>query len=349
LNERSADNNPFNEPSSPIPLETSTEEISVSIEPDLHDSPRRLPPSEPKYPGLAPSKRDMPIIFFYPRRRALEERVSPTVSDQGSHSSPDLDEIRASISKLKFNGVGGIGKATSTLVRNEETGRYIIRDVDDASFDDIVLAEMLRPKPIEEEGVALVANGVIDEILDENTTEAVGRSSKPADVSASKEMSERAVLSGRVLSDDAVEDALRAATDALSTTTDDVSGEASEQIHLYPPVDAIKRTPPRKKAMKEETNSEDDMFVIRRPNHGNDKWSAFESSDPFKDDEFDIEPSMDLEAWEDDKEDGGDWTGLSPTSVSATNRKVLSREATSNKQERYRKETVKEEWDPFDV
>lgn len=349
LNERSADNNPFNEPSSPIPLETSTEEISVSMEPDLHDSPRRLPPSEPKYPGLAPSKRDMPIISFYPRRRALEERVSPTVSDQGSHSSPDLDEIRASISKLKFNGVGGIGKATSTLVRNEETGRYVIRDVDDASFDDIVLAEMLRPKPIEEEGVALVANGNIDEILDENTTEAVGRSSKPADVSASKEMSERAVLSGRMLSDDAVEDALRAATDALSTTTDDVSGEASEQIHLYPPVDVIKRTPPRKKAMKEETNDEDDLFVIRRPSHGNAKWSAFESSDPFKDDEFDIEPSMDLEAWEDDKEDGGDWTGLSPTSVSATNRKVLSREATSNKQERYRKETVQEEWDPFDV
>lgn len=57
----------------------------------------------------------------------------------GSSNNTHLDEIRASISELKNNGVGGIGKSTSTLVRNEETGRYVILDVDDDHFDGIIM------------------------------------------------------------------------------------------------------------------------------------------------------------------------------------------------------------------
>ncbi|KAL3780654.1 hypothetical protein HJC23_000124 [Cyclotella cryptica] len=226
-----------------------------------------------------------------------------------------IDEIRASISKLKHNGVGGIGKATSTLVRNQETGRYIIRDVDDESFDGIVLAEMMRPK-ILEESFAVDPTG--DEETDQdckakqNSKVDGDENTYIGDVKTLFEMPSRHSIDGSVLSDGVVDEAVRAAIDAMSSTSTDDILESNQPISC-PPISEWKSVTPLRMNQAFNTRTAlngpsstsetdvDDFFVVARSSN---QWSSFQSSandngpGSLIEDIFDINPSSDK--WIDD-------------------------------------------------
>ena len=100
------------------------------------------------YPGglLQSNKTGRPTTSreIYAPSPSLSPQRGGTITLEKQPGSPanslaeSINELKASISELKNAGVGGVGKATSTLVWNETTGRYVIRDVDDESFHDIV-------------------------------------------------------------------------------------------------------------------------------------------------------------------------------------------------------------------
>ena len=281
--------------------------------PSRHD---RLPPHPPSTLVLPPSRRDTTL-----RARASQEaiisprdsRPSPPTSPQSSRSSPhNLDEIRASISQLKSNGVGGVGKSTSTLVRNEQTGRYVIRDVDDDHFDMMHTKVNNNEEDAEENSEEDAEEnseegyvGVVETSLssDESSYQVLPSQTKepspsldgatrynPVQQSHIKFMITNALMSESVLDDDAVDAAVQAAMDGEMSTASSSSNEDwtetegnHEQRHL------------------QADTEEEDFFVIQRPqNHEwGAIWSTFESSDKPSED-FDIRPSESMDDWGDD-------------------------------------------------
>ena len=209
-----------------------------------------------------------------------QHRSSPTHS---LDSASQISEIKASISELKNAGVGGVGKATSTLVWNESTGRYVIRDVDDESFHSMMEEKDLMGPP------ALTARessyGYEEEDIEEQDTKFLFNI--PAHITR-----------GSILSDDVVDQAVMAATDGLSASSTSAA-DTSVDNDSAPPGD-----------------DDDDFFVVERSSDqsaASNKWRAFQQSsanDEFQlnsswdgddngDDSFTSEPQWDADGWTD--------------------------------------------------
>lgn len=130
---------PFDEPSSPIPVERSgvTSEHSFNVDDSMDESVPKHPSSNDSGkaqrviapPSSLPPRRDRqsPLTLSPSRRDTTPSpfRAKAAASPQttkSSSSSEYIDELRQTISQLKSVGVGGHGKPTSTLVRNDQTG-----------------------------------------------------------------------------------------------------------------------------------------------------------------------------------------------------------------------------------
>ena len=191
---------------------------------------------------------------------------SPSNSGGKTPSTPPrLEQIRACISELKQNGVGGVGLKTSTLVRNEETGRYIIRDVDDSSFDEMIsAAEKSRPSVIDEE---TTRDKSVD-IASEGEADVSGNSLIV--VSHDDVESESPIiflLKDSIADDDAVDRAVLAATDGFSSSTSTNTNGRSRS---------------NSGAFEMCHDGDDDVFAIKRPNHDQGgfraQWTKFQNS-----------------------------------------------------------------------
>lgn len=325
-------------------------------------SPVGLPPSKRDVPPVSSSRRVLPSVKEIAAR--FNGQMKSNTSESSSPSSPNrfkrmtnknaspttnrsvtsggskdrIDEIRASITKLKHDGVGGIGKATSTLVRNQETGRYIIRDVDDNQFDDIMLAEMMRPKmeineqsPQEQQRVVQEHNRVV------NPAESpIEEGAYIGDVNTVFRMPSEGSMASSVLSDGVVDDAVRAAIDAISSTsTDDVFHEPSSGAAA----------------------NEDDFFVVKNSS----QWSSFQTPSgnkqgSFIEDAFDIDP---LNDWDDSGSD--EWRDEKDTDAAISNQKspktnfpsptsvILGPNRKFLRDEQRRNQVAVASWNPFDM
>ena len=332
---------PFEAQSSPIPVERSGETaesqhnvFDISIEPYDDDAdkltvttssisvrdvapPSSLPPRRERLPPHHPSPSSSLVLPPSKQDSVFRSNVSPPSpqTTSSSRSSPSVDEIRETISQLKENGVGGVGKPTSTLIRSEKTGRYIIRDVDDDKFatmhhpnmnDDeeqqvekVVYLNQQQEEEEEEEEMVLTVKQRIAKLSTSSSN--IKRS---ATVEVSKSRSDESNLErssqqpvkeeelrynplqhlneATIMDDDAVDAAVLAATEDISLA----SSTASEE------------------------EDEEDIFVIRKPQQGQaqwgEHWSAFETSDKVaQDDDFDIQPSDSWGDWDDNDDDQG--------------------------------------------
>jgi len=308
---------------------------------------------------LPPSKRDTLLRAGRTSPSTTPSRKAPIAKTKKAGPAAtytkvrNLDDIRASISQLKHNGVGGVGKSTSTLVRNEETGRYIIRDVDDEGFDDIINADddddddgrmvMTRhghqrhrccPKVIDEEEEEEESS---DEEYEDPSTPTTSSNDAIIKTDPStkdnrnetqqtpiKFMMTNQIMSESILDDDAVEDAVRAATECLSVTSSTTTA-TNEILSMDDDVQEAHVSAQRQRVVKTKEydaapfsiaeDGDDEFSVIRRPPRGGStgqglwnesKWSAFESSssstavvcDTNKDDDFDTFcPSKSMDDW----------------------------------------------------
>ena len=312
----------------------------------LNNNKPRLPPSKRDSPTLSSPDRTLPSVKEIAAKFNSQTKLSSNESSSFSALSPPnqldgwhhkthisttsrsvasngskerIDEIRASITKLKHDGVGGVGKATSTLVRNQETGRYVIRDVGDDQFDDAIiwassteineqsLQEQLRVVTKMQQGVNhFDGDGIGD-------TRTVFR--MPSNESS--------------VSDGAVDDAVRAVIDAISSTSTD--GMINDQSSVA-------------------ANDNDDFFVTENSN----KWTTFQSqlnTNNHVSDVFDINP---LNDWDDSSDEfRGESTSFgstaktnypSPTSViQGPNRKMLRQDKSKSSN------LVAASWNPFDM
>jgi len=234
---------PFEDPSSPIPFDSSFINAPKS---DKWPEGRNDSCSSPHSDGVSNS------LFG---------------ADKTRSTPPRLEEIRASISELKHNGVGGVGLKTSTLVRNEETGRYIIRDVDDSSFDEMISAadEKSRPSVIDEE----TTRDKSEDIASEGEADLSGNSLMVVshdDVESQSPI--LFLLKESVADDDAVEQAVLAATDGFSTSSStNTNGGSRSNSEVF-----------------ENCHNRDDTdkFVIKRPSHDQGgfraQWRKFQDS-----------------------------------------------------------------------
>jgi sorbitol-specific phosphotransferase system component IIA len=296
--------------------------------PTVSSTTRRLLPSvkeiAARFNGQMKSADSSPSIRYTPKTQTTDGgQTHRSVASGGSKDR--IDEIRASITKLKYDGVGGIGKATSTLVRNQETGRYIIRDVSDDHFDDIMLAEMMK---VDESSPREQQQRVVMEHVGSG---AEPNNNKIGNATTVFRMPSQNSSNGSVVSDGVVDDAVRAVMDAVSSTsTDDVLNEAS-----------------------------DDFFVVAKSGRHTAQWPSFPSANKqaFIEDAFDIDPLNDWDdsgsdEWRDEKDFSGN-AGTSclnvlpsPTSVIlGRNRKMARDDKVKNQQE----VVGVASWNPFDM
>jgi hypothetical protein len=234
--------------------------------------------------------------------------------------------------------VGGLGESTSTLVGNDDTGRYVIRDVDDDTLHDdidsggINFPRVLDKNDEESNNLEHAGAGAVGTFLSDGsyTERPVLRWNDLNDshnllhdtsaMTSIKIMMKNQIMSESVLGDDAVEEAVWAATEGLSmaSTTSNDASTVSEGGKLH---------------VEFEEDGEE-FIVIRKPKH--QEWGA--NWTKFADDDynFDICPSESKDEW-----DGGDqWDCnednsflrekvnnlsyfASPTSVAANGRKLL--------------------------
>jgi len=216
------------------------------------------------------------------RNSSINDHTAGTNRSINSDESKDrIDEIRASITKLKYDGVGGIGKATSTLVRHQKTGRYVIADVDDEHFDDIMRQEIEvdAKSPLEEQYVVDDADSLLDSTLGSFIGDIASQNSS----------------TGSVMSDDVVDDVVRAAIDATSSTsTDDVYNEPDDFFVV--------------------TKSGTNQWSSFQSPTNNEKYGSFVEKP------FDINPLNDWDEWryEKDSSEGADILKSSHTTGKAT-------------------------------
>ena len=186
-------------------------------------------------------------------------------SEKTNSTPPRLEEIRASISELKQNGVGGVGLKTSTLVRNEETGRYIIRDVDDSSFEEMIsAAEKPPPSLFDKEDTQEESGDIPSEVEADVTGDSLMVVSHDDVESVSPILF---LLKESVADDDAVEQAVLAATDGFSSSSSTNTNGGSRS---------------NSGALEVSHSRDDDEFVIKRPSHDHDsfraQWRKFQDS-----------------------------------------------------------------------
>ena len=231
--------NLYQEQSSRVPIDdTPVEEQQSHSSEELirHCNGRQRRPPAAKVP-LAPSKRDTAL----PKKATSTAAPGPTAS---SLKARNLDKIRASITELKYNGVGGVGKSTSTLVRDEETGRYIIRDIDDKRFHEIINCEAkvaskaMHEKEDEKDGSSNNEDNVVPPMAivtptAKNSPDKVHENlslwqrgwrlrrqhKETQEKTPIKSMMTNQIMNESVLDDEVVDDAVRAATDILSVTS----------------------------------------------------------------------------------------------------------------------------------
>ena len=322
-------------PSSAISSPENTKNNTVSVG-TLKNNKPRLPPSKRDSPPVSPPGRTLPSVKEIAAKFNSQAKLSSNESDgwpnktnisatsrslASNGSKERIDEIRASITKLKHDGVGGVGKATSTLVRNQETGRYVIRDVGDDQFDDAIIwassMEINEQSPQEQQREATKMQQAVNQSEGDyiGDTRTVFR--MPSNESS--------------VSDGAVDDAVRAVIDAISSTsTDDVCDPSSAAA-----------------------TDNDDFFVVENTN----KWSTFQSqlnTNNQASDVFDIDP---LNDWDDSSDEfrsentpfgsaaknPGNYYP-SPTSViQGPNRKMLRQDKCKSSN------LVAASWNPFDM
>jgi hypothetical protein len=167
--------------------------------------------------------------------------------------------------------VGGLGESTSTLVGNDDTGRYIIRDVDDDILHDdidsggINFPRVLDKKDEESNNLEHAGAGAVGTFLtdrpvlrwnDLNDSHNLLHDTRV--MTSIKFMMKNQIMSESVLGDDAVEDAVWAATEGLSmaSTTSNDASTVSEGGKLQ---------------VEFEEDGEE-FIVIRKPKH--QEWGA---------------------------------------------------------------------------
>jgi len=317
---------PFDEQSSPIPVERSGVASEHSFK---HDNsmdepskpstsnastqaqraiapPSSLPPRRDRRPPLtlSPSRRDTTPSPFRAKTSA-----SPQTT-KSSSSSEYIDELRATISQLKSVGVGGHGKPTSTLVRNEQTGRFVIRDLDDDNFkvnlshDDVVHNEAILPEEISTLGESYI--GSIEENIKDQSSNVDAPSQKEQQSFEEKPRYNplTQIIDEEGMDEAAVDAAVQAATMECMSTSSTISHDAS--------IEFTEEQQQTGGCIEEE----DDFFVVRKPTSQSDNgWSGFASfAKEDSEDDFDILPSH---SWADDKDDdfatGWDDSGFEET------------------------------------
>jgi len=317
---------PFDEQSSPIPIERSgvASEHSFNVD-DSMDEPSKPSTSNDSTqaqraiapPSSLPPRRDRlrPPLTLSPSRRDTTPspfRAKTSASPQttkSSSSSEYIDELRATISQLKRVGVGGHGKPTSTLVRNEQTGRYVIRDISDDNFkvnlthDDVVNKDDVLPEEISTPGESYIGS-IEENSMDESSNVESSRREQQSFEEKPRYNPLTQIIDDEVMDEAAVDAAVQAATMECMSTSSTTSHEASiesveDQQHTGGDVE------------------EDDFFVVRKPIPQSDnEWSGFASFAKEEDskDDFDILPSH---SWADDKDDdfatGWDDSGFEET------------------------------------
>jgi hypothetical protein len=213
------------------------------------------------FPRTAPQRGG---VIITPEK--TEPPISPTTSN--NYYDASISELKASISELKNAGVGGIGKATSTLVRNGHTGRFVICDVDDESFDDMMGKDMMHP--------AVIGEDIEEE--EECEQDAQYLFKLPTHI-----------IRGSILGDDVVDEAVRAATDGLSASSTSAATSVDDSLLLCssPSVDDSLVCSSRGEGEDEE------FFVVERRSSQDvdDKWRAFQQSS--EDDAFELSNSWD--------------------------------------------------------
>ena len=321
---------PFDEQSSPIPVERSgvVSEHSFNVDDSMNKSAPKHPSTSDDSskaqraiapPSSLPPRRDRlrPPLTLSPSRRDTTpspfrtKTASSPQTTKSSSSSEYIDELRATISQLKSVGVGGHGKPTSTLVRNKQTGRFIIRDVDDDNFkvnlshDDVVNKDDVLPEEISTPGENYIGS------IEENSKD----ESSHVDVSSQKEQHSfeekprynplTQIIDEEGMDEAAVDAAVQAATMECMSTSSTTSHEASieseeEEQHAGGGIE-----------------EEDDFFVVRKPTSQSvNEWSSGFASFAKEDnkDDFDILPSH---SWVDEKDDdfatGWDDSGFEET------------------------------------
>ena len=315
---------PFDEQSSPI-LERSgvASEHSFNVDDSMDKSAPNPSTSDdsgktqriPAPPSSLPPRRDRrtPLTLSPSRRDTTPSpfRAKTSASPQttkSSSSSEYIDELRATISQLKSVGVGGHGKPTSTLVRNEQTGRFVIQDISDDNFKvnlshDVVNKEDVLPEEISTPGESYI--GSIEENIKDQSSNVDAPSQKEQHSFEEKPRYNplTQIIDEEGMDEAAVDAAVQAATmecmSTSSTTSHDASIEFTEE--------------------QQQTGGdaeEDDFFVVRKPTSQSDNgWSGFALfAKEDSEDDFDILPSH---SWADDKDDdfatGWDDSGFEET------------------------------------
>jgi len=303
---------PFDEQSSPIPIERSgvASEHSFNVD-DSMDEPSKPSTSNDSTqaqraiapPSSLPPRRDRlrPPLTLSPSRRDTTPspfRTKAAASPQttkSSSSSEYIDELRATISQLKSVGVGGHGKPTSTLVRNEQTNRFVIRHVDDDNFKvnlthvDVVNKEDVLPEEISTPGESYI--GSIEDTSKDESSHVGVQSQKEQQMFIEGKprynpLTE--IIDEEIMDEAAVDAAVQAATMECMSTSSTTSHEAS--------IGFVEE----QQQIGGDIGEEDDVFVVRKPTQQSE-WSTFASfaKEDTKED-FDILPSH---SWADDKDD----------------------------------------------
>ncbi|KAL7553862.1 hypothetical protein ACHAWF_017486 [Thalassiosira exigua] len=311
-----ATTNPFDSPSGPkeepqaIDLSTSvTSDQAVSLPREKPIPPAvasRRPPPPPPPPAATAASRPSVAPRSIPPPSSLMAAAAARRGESRDRRA-DIDEIRSSIAQLKDAGVGGLGKPTSTLVRDGATGRYVIRDVDDARYEDAVRGSPGDASREEEEGGGPLAGAFPGNFFEDDPVR-----KEPAAPPPMFAMSDR-IPDESVLDDNAVDDALLllSSTTSLSAAESDqepsapggsappptsARGGGGEQIEdLFAIREPPGPAPPASCPTGNGGGEEEDLFVVRRPpTTCGDGWG------------WDAKPSSTALDWGDDLDPDGE-------------------------------------------
>jgi hypothetical protein len=290
---------PFEEQSSPIPMERSGDTyISHDASGSINKSNTSITPSSDGGVALhangdiitasTPSQCSSPpsVLLLKPSRRdrIRARNLSPPESLQVSsirNREPCRHEnIRVSLSQLKNNGVGGSGHGTSTLVHNGNTGCYFIRDDNDDHFE---IGDK-NSADHENAEVETKRNSYANDV-ERSTRQLNGIHESSLRKATPQNQLREKLANATILDDDVVEDAVRAATECLSTATSTCSNDVSTTNEV-------------EQTQRIAEGDGDEFFVIPSPQH-RVNWSAFDPNVGCSND-FDFRPSESMDEWGDD-------------------------------------------------
>ena len=294
---------PFEEQSSPIPVEKSGETYisqdasgSVNKSGTSTSTPSSemdvIPMSTPSQRGICPPT----VLLLKPSKRdTVRSRSSPPPNHQ-AYRLHNFDDIHVSASQLQINCMERSENASSLPIHDEESVRHIVREID---YDCIGDGDESN-----------IDNGIFEAVKTRRFIPAndVERSIHQQPAAPHNQLREE-LANATVMDDDVVEDAVQAATEYLSTTSTSSNDlDEDEQMEHV------------------EAGEDEEFFVIPSPQHRID-WSAFDPNVGCSND-FDFRPSESMDEWGDDdrwgfdeddgldREDKGKYFA-SPTSVAA--------------------------------